>query len=124
MESPEVNPAVQEEINDLYVKIEEAESEIALHEDALQQYQEGMTESLNYPPDFTLPKYTKEEIAWIKKLRKNCTSARAVYAMPPSDDGLDMTRPLLAGGFNEGIKIGELRDLIKKLRERIEELLR
>ncbi|MCF8382269.1 MAG: hypothetical protein K9G39_01550 [Chlorobium sp.] len=121
---PEVNPALQPEIDDLNAQISEAESEIALNEEIMMGYYAEMLESLDYPPTMDLPKYTKEEVEWAKKFRKSCSSEQAVYDMPPPGGGsLDLSRPMLGALFSAGLKIGELKDRIKELRKKIEELL-
>jgi uncharacterized coiled-coil protein SlyX len=120
---PEINPALQAELDDLNAQIAEAESEIALHEEILVHYQSEMTESLGYPPSMNLLKYTKEDVAWIEKLRTNCSSAEEVYTQEPSAGAVtDLSRPLISASFHEALKIGELQDRIRELRKQLEEL--
>jgi hypothetical protein len=42
---------------------------------------------------------------------------------PPGGGSLDLSRPMLGALFSAGLKIGELKDRIKELRKKIEELL-
>jgi hypothetical protein len=108
------SPALQTEYDDLLSQLGETQSELKLRRETLLQYQEGMKE---------LPGYTKKDIEWIKKLIPGCRTEQSSYSFePPAADLIDLARPLISAGYHEGIKIGQLRDAIRKLRKRLQEL--